>query len=47
MRIHLEHLATDSHSVKRVLAVIIFVIIAGAKQVNEWRHGCVRDEADL
>lgn len=46
MRIHLKLLAKDSHGVKRILAIIIFIIIAGAKQMNIWRN-CVGDEADI
>lgn len=44
MRIHLKHLARASHSVKWILAVIIVIIIAGAKWMNEWMNWCVGDE---
>lgn len=36
MRIHLKHLAKASHSVKQMLAIIIFIIIVGVKQMNGW-----------
>lgn len=36
MRIHLKHLAKACHSVKQMLAIIIFIIIVGVKQMNGW-----------
>lgn len=36
MRIHSKHLAKASHDMKQILAIIIFIILAGAKWVDGW-----------